>query len=103
MFRPQRTNDVNFIIGQIILNPPSCFLKRDGGFFFICIITYLSCKAVHHGKTRVDSSNLFLDNPITYRTLVTVIIYANLKQTLTVGRIWNQISLFIYLSDSFLG
>ena len=27
-------NEINIIIGQIILNPPSCFLKRDEGFFF---------------------------------------------------------------------
>ena len=27
-------NEINIIIGQILLNPPSCFLKRDGGFFF---------------------------------------------------------------------
>ena len=26
-------NEINIIIGQIILNSPSCFLKRDGGFF----------------------------------------------------------------------
>ena len=27
-------NEINIIIGQILLNSPSCFLKRDGGFFF---------------------------------------------------------------------
>ena len=27
-------NEINIIIGQIILNSPSCFLKRAGGFFF---------------------------------------------------------------------
>ena len=87
-------NEINIIIGQILLNPPSCFLKRDGGFFLS--YNYLSSKASHHGKTRLDSSDLFLDNPITYRPLCAVIIYTNLKQTLTIGRIWNQISLFEY-------
>ena len=28
-------NEINIIIGQILLNPPSCFLKRDGGVFSI--------------------------------------------------------------------
>ena len=27
-------NEINIIIGLIILKPPSCFLKRDEGFFF---------------------------------------------------------------------
>ena len=30
-------NKINIIIGQILLNSPSCFLKRDGGFFFSII------------------------------------------------------------------
>ena len=33
-------NEINIIIGQILLNPPSCFLKRDGGFFLL--YNYLS-------------------------------------------------------------
>ena len=40
-------NEINIIIGQILLNPPSCFLKRDGGFFFY---TELS----HAGSTRPE-------------------------------------------------
>ena len=37
-------NEINIIIGQILLNPPSCFLKRDEEFFF-------SISPALHGKT----------------------------------------------------
>ena len=41
--------------------------------------------------------------PITYGSLSAVVINTNLKQALAIGRIRNQISLFIYLPGSFLG
>ena len=41
--------------------------------------------------------------PIADGSLSAIIINANLKQTLAIGRIWNQIALFIYLPDCFLG
>ena len=45
----------------------------------------------------------FPDYPITNRTLTTIEIYTYFKQALTICRIWNQISLFINLPDSFFG
>ena len=45
----------------------------------------------------------FPDYPITDGSLSAIVINTNLKQTLAIGRIWNQIALFIYLPDSFLG
>ena len=35
-------NEINIIIGQIIINPPSCFLKRDGGFYFSIVPPHLT-------------------------------------------------------------
>ena len=53
-----------------------------------------SCQSFRFGLSFRILSLFFPDYPITNRTLTTVVIYANLKQALTISRIWNQISLF---------
>lgn len=45
----------------------------------------------------------FPDYPLTYRSLITIVIHADFKQALAISRIRNQISLVIYLPDCILG
>ena len=58
------------------------------------------CGGVHKMKVTnffLSISLFFPYFPIADGTLSAVVIYANLKQALAIGRIWNQIALFEYL------
>lgn len=61
------------------------------------------CGGVHKMKVINFFSQFFPYLPITDGSLSAVVINTNLKQALAIGRIRNQIALFIYLPDSFLG
>ena len=64
------------------------------------------CGGVHKMKVTnffLSISLFFPYLPITDGSLSAVVINTNLKQALAIGSIRNQIALFIYLPDSFLG
>ena len=45
---------------------------------------------------------VFSDYPVANRALSTIVVYPYLEQALAIGRIGNQIALFVYLPDRFL-